>query len=178
MRAFVGVDLPTELKEKIFAFSNKLVRDKKVRLVKRGNFHLTLAFLGDLPDGKLLEAKEILARIKDFGKIRLAIGEIKVFLRENEAGEVVLLLGGDLGRLFALQRRIVEELEKRGIFWVGRKREFVPHITLFRFDDQPPTIFSDLRIEGGFLAERFALFTSELLRGGSVYSKIAEFELK
>ncbi|MEA3453019.1 MAG: RNA 2',3'-cyclic phosphodiesterase [Patescibacteria group bacterium] len=56
-RIFIAINLPEDIKEKLFNFSNKYSH-LPARWVKKENIHITLSFLGNLDDNQLLETIE------------------------------------------------------------------------------------------------------------------------
>lgn len=81
MRTFIAIDLPKELKEKIFTYARRLAGGINIKLVEKENLHLTLLFLGEMAE----EEKERVMRVLRSASCR--IGELG---GEFMAGRVTL----------------------------------------------------------------------------------------
>jgi RNA 2',3'-cyclic 3'-phosphodiesterase len=145
------------------------------------NLHLTLAFLGEVPQHRLEDAHEFFLAIR-----------VPAFSLSFEG---LGLFGGDRPRtayaattpcepLMRLQRKVEAAARQAGIAVEGRK--YLPHVTLGRF--RPPGLEDTMRLEravveaGGFRAGpmpvgAFDLYESTLGRGGSRYDLLARYPL-
>lgn len=177
MRAFIAIELPQELKEKIYAFSQKITKRLQVKLVEEENLHLTLVFLGEISEKELNTVKEILSKIK-VGEIKLKLEELQVIPGKSKPLIIWIKVGGQTGKLFSLYKQAVDNLLNQGFCFKRDNLEFKPHITIARVKGGGARSFEDIKIKGSFLADRVALFESKLTSEGSVYSKIGEFEIK
>jgi 2'-5' RNA ligase len=145
------------------------------------NLHLTLLFLGEVPDRKLEEAHE------SFAALRLPAVDLMF--------QGLGLFGGDRPHLayagvapnealMRLQRKLQAEARRAGLAVEGRR--YVPHVTLGRF--RPPGFEAAARLEraiaeqGGFRAgpmpaREAVLYESRLARGASRYEELARYPL-
>jgi 2'-5' RNA ligase len=108
----------------------------KARAVAPETLHLTLAFLGELNDEGVAEAIAAAGEVAaSVGPFALATGHIGVFGPEHASRVIWVALGGELGRLHALQRRLTHALDTRGV--PRDTKPFAPHLTLARLNASP-----------------------------------------
>ena len=118
MRLFIGVPLPTNLKEKILDITKKL-NVEGVKLIPKENLHITLSFLGEVDD-----VGRIKSRLRDLPSSIFKIRRAGVFPSIDYIRVVWLGVDGGMN--------IVEELKKRG-FDVND----VLHVTIARVKRKP-----------------------------------------
>lgn len=183
-RLFVALDLPEALRDGLVAWGERELRDPALRVVPPGSLHVTLAFLGYLPE------KEI-----------ERLGEVVGCLRSPAP---VLELGAPLAkpslrraRLFALPVRspravaLQAELERALVgerLYKPEKRPFWPHVTVARVKpggrgskrpasvERPPGQLPKELLRPA-LAVRVRLYRSELNPMGARYTPLAQVEL-
>ncbi|MFH1821519.1 MAG: RNA 2',3'-cyclic phosphodiesterase [Methanobacteriota archaeon] len=130
-RAFVAIDIDEEVRNRIVAAQEQLgATGADLKLVEPPNIHVTMKFLGDVPDKKLGEITEALTRgATGTDKFDIGVKGIGVFPNLNYIR--VIWAGVDEGKdeLVELQRKIEGELEKAGF---RREGSFVPHLTIAR----------------------------------------------
>ena len=83
-RAFIAIDLPLEATNEIERVA-KLIWKKTLfsgKITENANLHLTLKFLGEIDDEKVLEIKKRLSEIK-FSEFSCELGEVGVFNKDN-----------------------------------------------------------------------------------------------
>ena len=135
------------------------------------NLHLTLAFLGEQPGGRLGALRKCMERAAA-GSFGLELGNVGRFRR---SGGDIWWLGVRLSpELRGLQARLCSELRSAG--FETEERPFRPHITLLRQagGDAPRTPdFPPLEQR----VERMTLFESMRERGALVYRPLARVEL-
>jgi len=178
MRAFLAIDLPENLKEKIFAFSRKIARQGEVKLVEKENLHLTLLFLGEINEGEKRKVVGVLESLGRLGEIKLRLGKVEFFPDRKKPHGIWIKVEGEKEKLFALYKRIVEGVLRAGIGLAEKELRFSPHITIGRMrkNIQSFDFKEEVGLEGEeFLVERVVFFKSELSAKGPKYSKIAEF---
>ena len=71
-RLFVAVELPEELRKNIHEFAKQIEQDG-IKLVEEHNLHVTMKFIGDVPEDKVEEkvdekVDEVKDKIEDKGK--------------------------------------------------------------------------------------------------------------
>ncbi len=124
MRLFVAVDLSDEVRERIEDVLRVFKDFKGVKPVEKENLHITLMFLGEVPDRRVEVVKESLKGIKlDPFKIRLkGLGNFnyRVFW-------IGVVEGNDY--LSFLAKEVENSLKKLGF---KRDKDFVAHATVAR----------------------------------------------
>lgn len=173
MRLFIAIELPTEVVDELKRLQKELDLFG-LRPVK--DFHLTLKFLGDMPEGKLDRLKEILSEIK-FKPFEAELSEAGVFPEPDYVKVIWVGLKGD--SIYSLQKDIDISLEKMGC---GRDNRFKPHLTLARvnFIKDKKTLAKRLKAISvnpiKFEVAEFKLIQSTLTPKGPVYETKAVFK--
>ena len=169
-RCFIAVDFEEEVLKEIARIQGVLGNLKFTgKLTELENMHLTLKFLGEVDEEKLNLIKEKLKEVK-IKTFSAKLSDVGLFNYKGKPKIVWVKIGGE--GIFALQKKIDEEMEK-----VGFKKEerFMSHVTLARikyvkdakrFKEYIQGI-SHKKIE--FEIDRFKLNSSELRRLGPVY---------
>lgn len=128
MRLFIGIAFSGGLKKELWQVAQKLkAQASKGNFTREDNFHLTLAFLGELPQ----EAAGELQRILDITRGKpfcLELGKLGRFKRTE--GDIYWLGLNPPRELLEYHSLLREKLENKG-FRV-EKGQFKPHITLGR----------------------------------------------
>jgi 2'-5' RNA ligase len=134
-----------------------------VRVLRREQLHVTLAFLGHRPAGELEPIVGVLrAAAAEAGEIRL------VPARYRETRSVgMLVLEDEGGRAARLAGDVHERLEELGVYR-REDRPWLPHLTVARWRERPR-----LRLEpppvGTFVPSDAAAYLSRLHPGGAQY---------
>jgi len=132
MRTFIAVELPEQIKKQIEVLQVPLKKTNAfVSWVKPGNIHITLKFLGEVPEEKIDEvfsATELaLKGAKSFKMNLKGMGAFPDFRRPR-----VIWIGTGKGgeELSDMANKIEDEMEKIG--YPKEKRKFSPHFTIGR----------------------------------------------
>jgi len=184
-RLFVALDLPDGVRAGIVAWGRRELTDPALRVVPPESLHITLAFLGYLPE-------------KEIGRL----GEIVVGLMsptpEVRLGDPVAKPSGRHPRLFALpadssgavelQAELQEELVRARLY-KPEKRPFWPHVTVARVKSEgkgskrprevtkwPGGLPKDLLQTA--VCRRVTLYRSELKPSGAEYRPLAQVKLR
>ncbi|MFA6371518.1 MAG: RNA 2',3'-cyclic phosphodiesterase [Methanothrix sp.] len=178
MRCFVAVELPSLMREEIGRLQSRIATNG-LRLVRPELVHVTIKFLGDVPQEKVGAVAEALGRIKaDPFPVRvLGMGAFP-----ERAVRVVWL--GLTGNFQELYLKVEQALKPLG--FSPEARGFSPHVTLGRVARPDAEMnrrlgdkianFSALDL-GSFTVDRFYLKKSTLTSGGPIYEDLAEFPL-
>ncbi len=129
MRIFFGLSLPGGARSAVESLSLSAQALLPGRYVLPGNHHLTLAFLGDVPETRLNEARDVLARCAAaFPAPRIAVSGADTFGSASNA--ILVLRAESQPDLTPLHDALLSSLEKAALpFSPG---PFAPHITLAR----------------------------------------------
>ena len=185
MRTFIAIELPGDLKQAIARVQDQLRGSgASANWTRPEGIHLTLKFLGEVPD---VRALEIIAAMEGasqgIGRLSIAVEGAGAF--PNAKVPRVLWLGvkGDIEKLAKLQVAVEDAMERLG--FEREDRKFSPHLTLARIrfprprDNWPNVIegIRDVKL-GSFEAGHLSLMKSELRREGAVYTEVGRVELK
>lgn len=132
-RVFCGIDLPDDVRESVMAhsmFLRKAVPEAQPSWSRPDNIHLTLKFLGEIPQSRVESLSKAAGDAsRGLESFPISVQGSGVFPTH---GARVLWIGiEDLkGKLGELYRRLEEECAKAGFKKEGRP--FHPHLTLAR----------------------------------------------
>ena len=189
IRSFIAIELPDELKAGLIVFQKKmkLPGHNFVRWVSIDGIHITLKFLGNVTPKQIEDIQRSLEPIAQSRRVfTLHTAATGVFPNLQRMRVFWLGLNGDIANLIELQHAIDASLLKSG--FEPEKRPFTPHLTLARLKDdcrqnerwEFGELIKETRYEPIYYikVEKISLMRSQLLPGGAVYSKIAEFKLQ
>ena len=191
MRAFVAIDLPdniraalntkqAELRDSLATMNPAPVNpDAEIRWTKPEAIHLTLKFLGEIPQARIGQVIESLSTIGAFESFPVEVKGFGFF--PGCSRPQVFWAGVEAPPALAqLARAIDEAMEKIG--FAPEKRNYNPHLTLARFKSPRPRPEFRSLVEtrgqlsiGRFEAGEFFLFESKLSPRGAEYGKVARF---
>lgn len=181
-RLFVALDLPEAVREGIVAWGRRELRDPALRAVRPESLHVTLAFLGYLPE-------------KEVGRLGEIIGALKAEAPTVELGAPAAKPNLRRARLFALPAEspgavgLQAELEKGLVaarLYEPEKWPFWPHVTVARVKSDGKRPRQVQRPPGGLPQDlmqptrlvRVRLYRSELKPSGAEYAPLAQVELR
>jgi len=177
LRTFIAIDIPMELREKIYsAFDNERQRIKGVKWVEKENLHITLKFLGEIEEEKVKEIGKILDEVSNkFKSFEVSLGELGGFPQLKNPR--VLWIGvSPSEKIEEIFNFIEERVERIGI--EKEERKFHPHITVARIKERKGISFENKKFNDKFKANRIVLFKSDLRPEGPIYTQIKEVKLK
>jgi RNA 2',3'-cyclic 3'-phosphodiesterase len=176
-RCFVAIPLPEEVKDRLVAVQPPVAPG--VRILGRDKIHLTLHFLDEIDPQEFEAARNALSLVKA-AAFTITIRGVGRF---PPRGRPTVLWAGieDSPALVALHASVGRAL-KSAIGFQPERRRYSPHITLARLNPpaRPEDIERHLRERKDFqvppvLVDRFALFSSVLMKDGPRYSEEAAF---
>lgn len=128
MRLFIAIEFPEEIKAELEKSAALLRRAcKQGTFTRRENFHLTLAFLGQVPSQRVNEITGIMDACAS-PSIPITIGHMGRF-KHREGDVLWRQIEADSG-LFQLQSDLAAALRAQG--FPLEEREYKPHLTLAR----------------------------------------------
>ena len=183
-RLFVALDLPDELREAIVAWGRRELRDPALRVVAPESLHVTLAFLGYLPERKIERLAAIVHGLEATAPtLQLEDPVAKPSLRQAR----LFALPAIAPAASPLQREIERKLVAERVY-EPEKRPSWPHITVARVRsagrgsrrqavvEKPPGALPKRLLEPA-LCVRVTLYRSVLQPQGSRYTPLAQVEL-
>lgn len=179
-RLFIAIDLPDEMREKIYSIHREI---PDVNWVKKEQIHLTLRFIGDADDELFTGIKSTLEKIL-WKKFHLGLNETGFFPNEKRPNVFWVGLGKNEA-LSSLKNRIDQILEEVGGV-SSEGRNFLPHVTIARIkrrlSEKDISGFSDISMIirsfniQPFLVDKFFLYSSILTAHGAIHSVEAEYK--
>lgn len=178
VRCFVAVDLPEGMREEVGRLQQQIALEG-LRPVRPELVHVTLKFLGEVPEGMIEPISQALGTVKG-RPFRAAVKGMGAF--PGRSIRVVWL--GLEGEFEGLQQKVEAALRPFGFRRDGRG--FSPHVTIARVGRPDPEVNRRLApiiaslagVDlGSFPVERFLLKKSTLTPGGPIYDDLAEFPL-
>lgn len=168
MRLFIALDLPETVVSEVRALCTDL---PAARWSNPAQLHLTLRFLGDVPDDRIDGLRAALVAIAR-PAFRLELRGVGVFPRKRRPARVLWTGVAPEAPAVALKEAIDAAL---GPDPETAERGFSPHLTLARFRDDPgPALDRYLAaharfVSGGWRAEQFHLYRSTLGADGAIH---------
>jgi len=182
MRLFTAIELPDPLLSRLERLTSALRPEALIKWSPLDNLHITTKFIGEWPEARLDELKEVLSRVGPLEPIKLEIGGLGWF--PSERAPRVLWAGVRGGEALTKHARSVEQhLEPLGI--AAESRPFSPHLTLARIKNPVPLDALRRKVNelgpafiGEFTLVHFALFRSQAGSNASIYSKLQEYKME
>jgi 2'-5' RNA ligase len=184
MRAFIAIELPSDVKNQIARIQAELIRiPAQVSWTKAENVHLTLKFLGEIENRQVQPATQaVRAGCKGVKKFKISLKGVGGF--PNLRQPRVIWIGTQTGaeEIISLQAKIDTELDKAGFPREGKK--FRPHFTIGRI--RVPKSIEKLAQALGSAEFQSAdidilhltVMKSQLSPGGSIYTALEKIELE
>ena len=182
-RVFVAIDIDEAIRQKLVSAQEQLAATgADLKLVEPPNIHVTMKFLGEVPEDKISRIEEALKRsVAEISQFDIGVKGIGVFPSLHYVR--VVWAGIDEGRdeLVGIERKIDEELQPLGF---RPERDFVPHLTIARVrtaksrDRLAAFVKEEAEAEFGVTrAQAVELKQSTLTQKGPIYSTLARVEL-
>ncbi len=183
-RLFLAINLPAGVKKTLARLQDELARlGADVRWVRPEGIHLTLKFLGEVPESKIEQITQMAQKaVEESGlkSLRLGIKGLGTFPSGRSPRVVWVGLTGDLKELASLQNIIEEKMSLLG--FEKEKRAFIPHITLGRVKSsrQKEALVKEIYRrreeeilpQGELVVSEIILYKSTLHPKGAIYSPL------
>jgi len=177
-RLFVAIDPPEETKDQLLSLREDDLPPG--RWPQRAALHLTLHFIGDVPEAVARAYQRILEGVNApaFDLRVHGVGQFPI----NDRPRVIWAGVQNTAPLRALHEAVGGALEREG--FRRERRRFHPHITLMRFRKPlrrgPASRWLSAHIDfhaEPFRVEQFVLYESDLQPSGAIYTKRAVYDL-
>jgi 2'-5' RNA ligase len=138
IRTFVALELPQTARRALADLQGRLKQERMmVRWVRPEGIHLTLKFLGDVPEERVETiGQAVVGAAQGYRALKLGIQGLGVFPGVRKARVIWVGLTGETAALLDLQSAVAAALETQGI--PRDRRRFKAHLTLGRFKKSPP----------------------------------------
>jgi 2'-5' RNA ligase len=179
IRSFVAVDLPSKFHPDVAKIEAK-INMPGIKIVKPELIHVTLKFLGEVPEEKIDDIAAALEKVK-MEPFQARVRGAGAF--PGKSIRVVWL--GLEGRFEELQRLVEEALSPFG--FEDEEKKFSPHLTLARVKQPNPSTTRQLSEKiaqladvdlGEFVVDKIYLKKSTLTSGGPIYENLSEHLLQ
>ena len=180
VRTFIALELPTSLRHELSGQAKLLAgQDKRqhIRWLPQGNYHLTLAFLGDVDSASLSGLQfELERKLESMKAVPCKIPTITPFPFSRPKIAAALLECN--AELLELQTDVANCARGCGISL--ERRRFAPHVTLGRLKPYAgkSVDFQAHNILLAGVADTVTLFQSELTLNGAIHTALAEISLR
>ena len=172
MRCFIGIDFPIAAITEIQKIQKKLKPNFTGRLTLSENLHLTLKFLGEIENDKIIDVKKKLTSIKH-PLFELMLKEIGVFSKKFikiiwvKVSDVPLqpLVDNCLKDIFKLENRFMGHITIARVKSLTDKNSFIQLINTTEIN------------EVSFMVRDFYLKESILTNKGPIYKNIDRYKL-
>ncbi len=183
-RLFVALDLPDAVRSGILAWGDEALRDPALRRLAPDSLHITLAFLGYLPEREIERLAAVIAEIE----ISAPAIELRDPVQRPERGRPRLFaLPAESAATIELQAEVRERLVAARLYR-PEKRPFWPHVTVARVRreergskhsalvSEPPGKLPQALLQPANCV-RVTLYRSKLQPQGAQYTPLAQVEL-
>ncbi len=184
MRLFLAGLVPDAIKETLHAQLEPVrAATPQARWLPPGSLHLTLVFLGSVPDPTVPALRETFAGVcRRHRAISLTLSGVETFGPPRSPRVLAATLAGEVEALQALAtdaRRAVETLVQ-----LEPERPFRPHLTVARARSAHGDVLLGRcraalghALDGGFVLRDVALVRSETLSTGAVHAELERWAL-
>lgn len=176
IRLFVALDFPEDVRQRLVGLGGGV---PGARWTEADNLHLTLRFIGEVPEDQTAEIDDALSEISA-PAFDVTLDGVGVFGSNRNAR--VLWAGVERSdALSHLQSKVESALVRCGL--PAEERKFSPHITLARLKDAPKDRIGRFIEERGLFRagpirmDHFTLYRSHLGKGAAVYEALREYPL-
>jgi 2'-5' RNA ligase len=186
IRSFIAIDLPENIKEELYRLSLDIKsKIDGLRPTQPQNIHLTLKFLGNIPESSIDKIKDALDKTtKDCSKFSIILDKIGIF--PNYKFPRVLWVAPEQGidKIKQVKKKLDNQLILLGIS--KDQKTFKAHITIARikYGKKIKTNFQaileniKLDIKSAINIESLHLYKSVLTSNGPIYTKLHSSKLK
>ena len=130
MRLFIAINFDQETKDKLLQVQNRLKKLGRGNFSREENLHLTLAFLGEVPEDRLEDVKAAMDQVK-FPQLELTFHDVGYFVSGREKPSQLWKISLKYSRkLEKVHDELIASLRKAG--FSPDAKSFKPRVTLAR----------------------------------------------
>ena len=167
MRLFIAVNFEEPVKDQIFGIIREVEKYAlKGRFAKKEHMHLTLEFLGEIPQEKIIS---IISAMNCIGvpPFTLEMAGLGYFRRRG--GDICWLCVKENKKLMEMQSRLHKTLLDKG--FLLQDREYRPHITIGR-EVKLKESFNSLRLEKDICSIIIHVISIELMKSERINGRL------
>lgn len=185
MRLFAAIDIDSGVRDRIAAveqtLQDRLNLGRQAKWVEPENMHLTLKFLGEVPDDRLTRVCDVLRRVAgQFSSFDFEVRGLGAFGRP---ARIIWAGTSHCPAMMELQAELETQFHKLG--WEKENRPFAGHLTLCRVKTAAAGLQLAKAIEpyenevfGCVTASEVVLYESRLGSKGPAYTAVSRASLK
>ena len=145
LRTFIAVELSSQVKARAAALIGKLRgAAAQVNWVQAEQMHLTLKFLGDVPDIDTPDiCRVVAASVKQFEPFEVVCRGVGAFPKTDNPRTIWIGIQDGADELCQLQAAVDDALKKE-LGFAREPRKFQPHLTIGRVKHEPPEARGEL----------------------------------
>lgn len=184
MRAFIAIELPEEIRREIAYIQEELKQaEADVKWVIPENIHLTLKFLGNVPDDKIEKIKTTLDIIATaHKKFETSLFKIGVFPKLEYPRVVWIGVDKNCALIEEIASKVEDKCESIG--FPKEDRPFSAHLTIGRVrSPKNKGVLKEKMLSisvkpHSFIVDKLMLFQSTLTPKGPIYTTLHQFPLR
>ena len=181
MRAFLGISVPEDLKQKIMQIQDNF-SDFDIKFVEIENLHFNLRFFEEIEDDRIEELKKSLEEVcKSFEPFEINITGLGTFPGKNYIRVIWIGVKEGYQTFVALAEAVDNALSNLEFL---REEKFVPHLTLGRVRsgrNRNELLITLRKLEdieiGKMTVNEIKLFQSKLTPDGPLYKEVFSVKL-
>lgn len=186
LRSFLALEVPEPLRDAIVDHQRRLAKVlPPLSWVKSPSLHLTLKFFGEIEPSQVEVLREGVAVVlPHHPAFSLQLSGLGIFPPKGPPRTLWVGVTGDRAKLISLVEDLDQKLETLG--FAREAKSFNPHLTIARI--KSPSRAVSMALEqahvpseapdfGAYQVHSLCLFKSELMPGGSIYTKLWELPL-
>jgi len=179
IRAFIATSIPTDIRNKIADSTIDIfTKPEQLKIVKPDNYHLTLAFIGDISPDILEPLKNPFSLFcENFRQFHVQFGKIGtfpgvIFIKTIKGEEKLVDLASAVRTILRNNSVPYDNKPFKGHLTLARMRNRAMKASNCLVDD-----FQDKTYDINYIVEEFALIKSELTSTGPIYTTLSKHKL-
>lgn len=177
MRIFIGIQLNEEVKHSLAIFQGHIKSASiKGNFSRKENFHLTICFIGEVEEGKLVHLEEQLRKtLSDCSSFRIESGNPGVF--EKKSGMIAWVGIKENFKLEEIYKKTKQAIAAAK--FPVEERDYIPHITMgrkIRFAENAKDWTNNMPTFSEMI-DAITIFQSHQVNGLLTYTPLIEIKL-
>jgi RNA 2',3'-cyclic 3'-phosphodiesterase len=182
-RLFAAIELGADAQQRIAreqARLSKTLHGSSLRWTKPDQMHITLVFIGEVPDDRAAQIVEMMREAIAHQPFRFELAGTGTFPPRGAPRALWMGVRTGVDDLVRVQALVAERLEGAGV--ERERRPFSPHVTLARWrdsrpSDRPRATSSSPAAIADVEVNAVTLFQSRVSSAGSTYTRLVETPL-
>jgi 2'-5' RNA ligase len=183
-RLFVALEIGATAQRRVADEQTRLAETmpgSSLRWVKPDHLHLTLVFIGEVPDERAAQAIAVMGVPLPHPPFRFELGGLGAFPPRGAPRALWMAVTSGAEDVIQVQASVAARLDALGV--ERERRPFSPHLTLARWrdsraSDRPRPDRGSLQTIASVEAHAVTLFQSRVSSAGSTYTRLLECPLR